>query len=234
MPKSMSTRVSRSIGGVVSIAALAFGSIAIGQPITRLSVTPAPDETTVAAQLGYIEPQGAPTGRRYIQPTPLANALSTVLRNARDIGASTLSVEDEDGDALVAVYLGDPGRYVDCGVIVATTADGQESRIDAASNAVTFTIDRPTDETALETKRWMLIAARTTIRMERRAGPPFFAIAQSTYVMTKIVSAREAGGDFVGRSVETISFNSGAAGVFEKGTECRPTGELEQKLLANL
>lgn len=217
-----------------AIVALTCAVAASAQPFTRLSVTPAPEEGTSVATLDYFAPRGDPTGRRYIQPTPSSDALAVVTRNAAAIGASVSTVEDEDGDALIVVYLGDPREFVDCGVILATSQTGQEQRIEAARDAMTLDIRRGPEAAVVETKRWMLIAARTTIRMERRAGPPFFAIAQSTYVLTKIVSARVDDGDFLGRTVETISFPSGASAAFDKGTECQPTGQLEQSLLANL
>ena len=184
--------------------------------------------------VSYVSPKGDRSGRRYIQSTSSENTLDLVARNAEEMGASAQIVEDDEGEALVVTYSGDAQDFINCGYIVTTVADAEASRTDATASETLFEVPASQRGITIRKERKLRVDARATVRLVSYVGEKRFAVARSTYIVSKVVEAKSDDGEVLGRSVDVISFETGSSAKFQIGTECQSTGALELSLLKDL
>lgn len=184
--------------------------------------------------VSYVSPKGDRSGRRYIQSTSSEDTLGLVAENAEAIGASAQIVEDEEGEALVVTYSGDAQDFINCGYILTTVADAEPSRTDATTSEALFEVPASQRGLVIRKERKLRVDARATVRLVSYVGEKRFAVARSTYIVSKVVEAKSDDDEVLGRTVDVISFETGASAKFQIGTECQSTGTLELSLLKDL
>jgi hypothetical protein len=176
----------------------------------------------------YSPPERAPKGElsRYVPENPDL-VLDQVWAFIEQQGFVLESVNPAER-ILVARYSGDPRPFIDCGV-VAALEDGKP--LDPPRE---YSANKPEVRTAKNPKgrrvgllRRMQLDARLVVRVEPR-GSGARVFADSIYVASKSINRLRRGGqpnELVDR--EVVSFRSGTAGRFDKGTTCVATGKLE-------
>jgi hypothetical protein len=182
-------------------------------------------------QVGYLAPSGHPPAARsaVIQQAP-----DLVFGNVVDrLQQSDFSVEhlDEQAGHVVVRYSGNPEPYVDCGWIV-SYATGELGRIPAATAAVSF--DRRIQREVMTLDRGLQLESRMVINLQPR-GSGTVVSPETVYVLTKTIDVTpQEGGAALGQTREIISFHTGEAATFSKGTRCQPNGALERVVLDSL
>ncbi|MEZ5846868.1 MAG: hypothetical protein R3C70_08985 [Geminicoccaceae bacterium] len=129
---------------------------------------------------------------------------------------------DESNGLLTATYLGDAGRFVDCGELRL----GNEGSFQPAA-AARLSFRAFPDQPSWVALRHMRLDARLIART-RSDGLDTRLNAMAAYVLTRTVDTIGNDGAVLGTVRETISFETGGVGRFDNGTICHPTGELER------
>jgi hypothetical protein len=189
------------------------------------SSSPAP-----APEIDYLSPGGLPPVERsaFVAQPPFLLFGNLLDRLQQD--SLKVTKYDEDAGYLVAEYSGDPEPFVNCGWIV-TYGTGALERVSASSARSQFV--REVDDRQVTLDRQLRLDGRLVVRLDPDAGSTVVR-TDATYVVTKIVAALGSNGNVIGRDTETVSFNTGETGTFEKGTTCQPTGRLERVVLDSL
>lgn len=176
----------------------------------------------------YDPPGDPPPGgsERYVDLPP-DNALPLIEKALR---AQKLKVErvDKAKRTIVARYSGDGRKFVDCGSAEMLT-NGRRDRPPKLYSA-----NRPDARTYRETRgrrvglyRELVLDARLVVQAAP-SGKGTEIKSEALYVTTKSVYHVMKGGELgMLADREIISFSSGEAGRFDKGTRCIATGRLE-------
>lgn len=193
--------------------------------------SPAPMTPLPATEVSYLPPTGSPATSRvaFVQQDPLLvwGSLVDRLQQTEDLEITHL---DEQGGYVVARYSGEPEPFVNCGWIV-RRAPGAVEQMPAATPEILFGSDR--NGIPLQLERELRLDGRLVVQVEPD-GSDSVVTTTTTYVLTKIVETKGPQGDVRGQHRETISFETGERGVFARGTECQPTGQLERIVLDSL
>ena len=144
---------------------------------------------------------------------------------------------DKSSGLINISYTGDPERYIDCGRItsfVENMAGARSYDFAAAKAQQTFEVM----ENALwNIDRKMNLEGRVNLIFEEISPASTRVSANTKYVVTRSTTSRMRGKNISNTSNDIISFNSGSSASFPvasdgRATECVPTGELEQEILA--
>lgn len=133
---------------------------------------------------------------------------------------------DPAGRYVVAAYQGDPGPYLDCGLLL-TLSRGGRGETDAAPAVVA---ERKILSWNASYARTLRLDGRLIVTIAPRGQQQSLVATHGTYVLTKLL--RDDEGEVSGR--ETIAFTSGQRAAFRKGTTCQPTGAFERTATAPL
>lgn len=143
-----------------------------------------------------------------------------------------LFVQPDDAARRITVtYIGEPGRFIDCGRVSWPPGSADGSLEPATEQVLRSNVGYSRYGAPFE--RTMRLDARLVLSVEPELEGSQVTTSTS-YVMTKAVATLAADGRIEGAEVETISFAPHETGRFWRGTECRATGELERMALAPL
>ena len=180
--------------------------------------------TTDIAAVDYSPPEGRPA-----LPARIAFAgdeSAAISESAQAIRRAGLDIEKTDiaNGLLIATYIGDAERYLDCGTL---RTDPNLPPQPAAAAQIRL---RPfSEQPSWLALRQMRLDARLVART--RAGESMSQLNSSaTYVLTRTVDTLSADGAVLGSVRETIGFESGGVGRFGNGTTCLSNGVLEREV----
>ena len=174
----------------------------------------------------YFEPSALPPARYQFlvagSPRQVQDRIIAELR------ASPFEVTQIDpaGRYVVAEYRGDPGPYLDCGLLL-TVSQGASGETGAMPAVVA---EREIRNWNASYERTLRLDGRLVVTIAPRGSRQSLVAAHGTYVLTKML--RDDEGELSGR--ETIAFTSGQRAAFRKGTTCQPTGAFERTATAAL
>ncbi len=192
--------------------------------------------TGCAGKLDYVRPtSSASTGNIKIINHPRNAVWDTAVPQ---LGKQFFVINNLDkSSGLINIsYSGDPQEYVDCGQISSYVKNfrGERTYQFPGSKA---------DENYEVMENGNLFGIQRKMNLEGRVNVIFEEIDQNStrvtvnvrYILTKQAFVQNAGGGSQNYS-DTISFNSGGRASFPQadsnGTECIPTGKLEQDILS--
>lgn len=179
-------------------------------------------------EIGYVPPSGPPIGARTAVVGQEARLVWGNLLDRLQQSDFAITAADEAEGFIVAEYSGAPDPYVNCGWIV-THGAGALAQIPAAVESASF--QRRVGNRMVDLERDLRLDSRMVVRI-RPQGPDSVVTTETTYVLTKIVAARQGGPR--DRLRDVLSFETGGSDSFEKGTICQSTGQLERVVLDSL
>lgn len=134
-----------------------------------------------------------------------------------------------DGTAwLVLTSRGDPEPFLDCGSFEAVAPDGRVERLPAARLAVRLAVPAAAGREVL--LRQLRLDGRLAVAARPEGRGSRLEVVAS-YVLTRTVDRVALDGRVLDSQRQTVAFESGAAGRFDQGLECRPTGRLEAAVI---
>ena len=180
--------------------------------------------TTDIAAVDYSPPEGRPALPARISFA--GDEKAAISQSTQAIRRAGLDIEKTDiaDGLLIATYIGDAERYLDCGTL---RTDPDLPPQPAAAAQIRL---RPfSEQPSWLALRQMRLDARLVART--RAGESMSQLNSSaTYVLTRTVDTLSADGAVLGSVRETIGFESGGVGRFSNGTTCLSNGVLEREV----
>ena len=180
--------------------------------------------------VGYVPPTSLPAPAKR---TLVRDGVETTWDNLIDVlERSSFEIEqvDKAKNLLVARYSGDPEPYVDCGSIV-TYQEGALSQITGSTKSTSLNYELEDKPVVLN--RTLNLDSRIIMTLADQS-PNTVVETKATYVVTKTVDIVDSAGGVTKGNRETISFNAGGRGEFNKGTACQPNGFLDIALLESI
>ena len=176
-----------------------------------------------------------PPAYQYFEPTALPPARYQFLvrgsprevqdRIVAELRASPFEVTriDPAGRFVVAEYRGDPGPYLDCGVLLTVSREAR-GQTDATPAVVP---ERGIRSWQASYERTLRLDGRLVVTITPQGSRQSLVATHGTYVLTKLLREDD---EISGQ--ETIAFTSGQRAAFRKGTTCQPTGAFERTATA--
>lgn len=224
-----SRRVARGAASILALtllAACATGGDGPGDQVAR-----------VPSQPVYDPPARAPAGGDAVLVRGgQDDAFVLTFARLSESGYEVAAVSAEANRSVIAVYQdGDPEPYVDCGTLtVFSDVTTAPTVYPAAAQQVGYVIAN--EEGRFQIDRQMRMNARILLTIVQIDDVQSEVGAQTQYVLTKILEARNPENAVLAESVETADFASGTVGQFERDTNlrCVANGRLEAELLGLL
>lgn len=149
----------------------------------------------------------------------------------------TINNLDKSSGLINISYSGDPSAYIDCGQVIVKTTRGSEldtKAFPAATQNKTYLFQHDTIKIFTELR--MVLDGRVNLIFESLSPNRTLVSAHSKYVVTREM-ASTLDGKNLGRTKDTVTFNSGNRGVFPTydnsgQTECVSNGNLERDILS--
>jgi hypothetical protein len=179
-------------------------------------------------EIGYVPPSGPPIGARTAVVGQDAALVWGNLVDRLQQSDFAITAADESEGFIIAEYSGAPEPYVNCGWIV-THGAGPLAQTPAAAESASF--QRRVGNRVVDLERDLRLDSRMAVQV-RPQGPESVVTTEATYVLTKVIAARQGGPR--DRLRDVVSFETGGSGSFEKGTVCQSTGRLERVVLDSL
>lgn len=177
--------------------------------------------------VGYVPPSSQPAQRTEKVVRGDADTVWASLRDVLSQQPYTIEHADRAERVIVARFRGDPEQYLDCGSIV--TNDG-EALAQLSGALPQVALDYKLAKRQVLLKRSLQLDGRVVVSLEPQ-GADTVVKADTTYVATKVVDFEDRQGQLRRGSRETVTFNSGSRGAFDKGTICQSKGVFEAALL---
>ncbi len=193
-----------------------------------------------AGKVGYIRPttQVAPSSNVKIVERTRDAVWST---SVPELGKQFFVINnlDKSSGLMNISYTGDPERYVNCGRITSYVKNMQGERtydFPGAKAQQSYEVMNPSVGLFLIDRR-MNLEGRVNLIFEETGQNITRVTANTRYVITRTITARNAANNFPQTATETISFNSGGRASFPQNsqsqpTECVSTGVLEREILS--
>ena len=198
----------------------------------RLSVTADPTlaDAAVRPVAQYAPPRAQPTPHTVAVNADRTQVWSAIIDALNGLEYQ-ISFLDLQAGVLVYTFSGTGAGLVDCGVITTGTGAGRGVGVDAAAPRLTYA--RDLGDTPAIIDRDISLDTRSVVRVAAAGAGRASVDVDTVYVVTRDLRARAVGGPVVGARQDFAVFPSGGEGALQT-TLCRPTGAVEQVVLANL
>ncbi|MGI9509565.1 MAG: hypothetical protein ACR2QJ_09485 [Geminicoccaceae bacterium] len=198
--------------------------------LTALAVSGCATNAPLRDMVGYVPPTSLPAPAKRTLVADKKDVVWAELVGFLDSSSFKIDHVDEDEGLLVARYSGDPEPFVDCGSIV-THQGGTLGQISGSAQTVALSYEL--DKEPVTLNRSLKLDSRIIIRLVEQSRGTVIK-TDTTYVVTKTVDVEDTEGAVRRGSRETVSFEAGGRGEFDKGTACQPNGSLDLAVLESL